>query len=54
MGVVMEEADETQFWLELISECGLLDQGRLTSLAAESRELVAIFSAAYHTARKNQ
>jgi four helix bundle protein len=54
IGIVMEEADETQFWLELISECGLLDQRRLTPLETEAGELAAIFSASYHTARTKQ
>lgn len=50
----MEEADETQFWLELIVDCGLLDENSVKSLCKEATELVAIFSASYRTARANK
>ena len=32
MGIVEEEADEAQFWLELIVERGMLDESRVASL----------------------
>jgi four helix bundle protein len=40
IGVVIEEADETEFWLELIQEKGWLE---VNSLKKEASELVAIF-----------
>jgi four helix bundle protein len=53
LGVVLEEADESAYWLELL-EC---IEGRpnpdLKALLEESRELVAIFSASLVTARSN-
>jgi four helix bundle protein len=51
IGVVVEEADETVFWLELLSDSGLVKAERLNELLTESRELTAIFTAAYSTAR---
>ncbi len=51
MAIVMEEADETVFWLEMISESGTLPPKRVTSLLTEARELTAIFTASQHTAR---
>src|SRR5690242_14831434 len=42
MGVVLEEADETQLWLELIIEGKLLPSERIQSLLNEANELVAI------------
>ena len=36
MGVVLEEADETQFWLELIIEASLLSAKRVQSLLDEA------------------
>src|ERR1700716_4342295 len=43
MGVVLEEADETQLWLELIIEGKLLPAKRVAPLLKETGELVAIF-----------
>jgi four helix bundle protein len=51
MGVVVEEADETVFWLELIRESGLLHENQLQMLLREANELLRIFSASYQTAR---
>lgn len=52
MGTVVEEADETVFWLELLIETGILPQSRLESLLPEANELLAIFSASHSTARR--
>ena len=42
--IVVEEADETQFWLELIEEAKLLDNSKLIALKNEIDELVKIFT----------
>jgi hypothetical protein len=54
MGVVAEEADESQGWLEFIEAAELLKSLALTRLIREATELAAITSAAYGTARHNQ
>ena len=51
MGVVLEEADETLFWLELLAEGGILKPSKLQDLIAEASQLVAIFSASRETAK---
>ncbi len=51
MGTVVEEADETVFWLELLLETGIAAKPQLEVLLTEAKELVAIFAAAYGTAR---
>src|SRR5438477_1703477 len=51
IGVVVEEADETLFWLELLSESGIVDPAKLRELLMESSQLLAIFSASRKTAR---
>jgi four helix bundle protein len=51
MGVVVEEADESVFWLELLVESGLIAEARLNDLVAEANELVSIFVASQKTAR---
>lgn len=51
LGVVVEEADETVFWLELLVEAGIVPRQKLADLAGEANELLAIFAAALRTAR---
>jgi four helix bundle protein len=50
VGVVVEEADETVFWLELLGEAGIVEQKRLEELLLEANELLAIFAASQRTA----
>ncbi len=49
--VVLEEADEVVFWLELLQESGLIPAQRLSALLDEANQLVAIFSASRRTAK---
>ena len=51
IGVVSEEADESVFWLELMVESGLVKAKLMEALLKEARELSAIFTASYNTAR---
>ena len=53
MGTVVEEADESVFWLELFVETGIVAKARMERLLAEANELLAIFAAALRTARKH-
>jgi four helix bundle protein len=43
IGIVVEEADETVFWLELMTETGILRPEKIPELLAEANELLAIF-----------
>lgn len=49
--IVLEEADETAYWLELLEDGGVMKTERLTELNKEVDELVRIFSASRRTAR---
>ena len=51
IGIVVEEADETVFWLELLVETGIVPEAKLSELLKEANELVAIFVASQRTAR---
>jgi len=51
VGVVVEEADETVFWLELLSETGIVEPRKLGELLLEANELLAIFAASQRTAK---
>jgi four helix bundle protein len=52
IGIVVEEADETVLWLELLVETDIVKEPRMASLLKESNELLAIFAASQYTARK--
>jgi four helix bundle protein len=53
IGVVLEEADESVFWLECLSDNQIVAPDRLTDLIAEANELVAIFVSSRKTAKSN-
>ena len=53
IGITIEEADESQHWLEMLTEAGLLPQEKVQPLAKEANELVAILTASAKTAREN-
>lgn len=52
IGIVAEEADETVFWIELLSDIGVMKKERLEPLHKEARELTAIFTASRQTAKR--
>lgn len=52
--IVLEEADETGFWLELTEQFGLLSAKQLTSLREEAESLTKIFNATRVTARNHK
>lgn len=51
LGIVLEEADETVYWLELIGEGHLLPESSLHSIHKEAIEIVAIMVTSLRTAR---
>jgi four helix bundle protein len=53
LGVVIEETDETLFWLEIVSELSLLDKNTVEPLQKESGEILAILLTSRQTARDN-
>jgi four helix bundle protein len=50
LGIVLEEADESLFWIELLFDAGLTSSQKASALQAEANELVAIFVASLRTA----
>jgi four helix bundle protein len=51
LGVVVEEADESIYWIELLAESSAVSSNRLKDLEAEAHELTAIFTAARQTSK---
>ncbi|PYP98439.1 MAG: four helix bundle protein [Gemmatimonadetes bacterium] len=42
MGIVEEEADESEYWLELAVDAGLVDLARVAQLRDDARHIVAM------------
>ena len=53
MGTVLEEADESAYWIELLCDAGKVDSAKSTQLHREAGELVAIAVSSINTARRN-
>jgi four helix bundle protein len=51
LGIVLEEANETVFWLELLLEGGIVKAEKLGSLLKEAQELTSIFVTSLRTAK---
>lgn len=54
IGIVLEEADESVFWIELLSDLKLVKKERLDGLLQEAKELTAIFAASRQTAKQRK
>ncbi len=54
MNIVLEEADESLYWLELAIESDLVRKDIVEDLIKEADELTAIFTASVKTARKQK
>ena len=51
--IVEEEADETLFWLEIITETELLPKSKLQDLMQETNEILAMTVSSINTLRRN-
>ena len=51
VGITVEEADETAFWLELLVDANIVKKDRMENLLVEADELVRIFQASRTTAK---
>jgi len=53
MGDVLEEADESGYWIELLIESGKVNQKTAAPILLEANELVAISISSINTAKQN-
>jgi len=51
LGIVVEEADETVFWLEMLADSGIVSQQKTGNMLDEANQLMLIFSASRRTAK---
>ena len=54
LGIVLEESDESLFWLEFLVEVKLVGPARAERLIKEADELTAIFTTSIKTAKDNR
>lgn len=54
LSIVVEEADETVYWLEMLVDGEIVTKDRLSDLLREANELLAIVSKSRKTAKNNQ
>ena len=54
ISIVLEEADETLFWLELLVDADIIESRLILDLSAECHELLKISSASLATAKANR
>lgn len=54
ISIVLEEADETEFWIDLSARSKLLPAGQLAALRDEAEQLSRIFNATRRTARNHE
>jgi len=54
MGIVLEEVDESRYWMELLVESGLCQAKDVADLMREAAELTALVAASVITARQRQ
>ncbi|MCE5185700.1 MAG: four helix bundle protein [Planctomycetaceae bacterium] len=52
LSIVVEEADETAFWIEFLIKEGILSQKQCKNILQEAYELTAIFVASRKTSQK--
>ncbi len=54
IGDCLKEAEETEYWLELLVDSGCVPQTKMTALLDEARQLTAIFTTIDKNAKGNR
>lgn len=54
MAIVEEEADETEYWLELLDELHLVPEDRMVRFRDEAHQITSMVIASIKTARHNE
>ncbi|MBS4027031.1 MAG: four helix bundle protein [Ignavibacteriales bacterium] len=53
LGIVLEECDESLYWMELLVESEIVKEERMKSIMKEATELTKIFIASLKTSKRN-
>jgi|SRR6478672_3748301 len=54
IGIVVEQADESVFWLEMLTDCEIVPSEKIARLLRKAHELSALFTASQRTARSHR
>ena len=54
MGIVLEEADECVYWIELLVEAEIVPETKVADVLDEANQIVAMTVASINTAKKNK
>ena len=52
LAIALKEADETQYWLEILYESEIIEQNLFNSLNEELKEIIAIITSSIKTAKE--
>ena len=52
MNIALKEANETEYWLSLLKDCGFLDKQVFNSISNDCRELIRLLISIIKTAKK--
>ncbi len=50
-GVLLQELDESNYWIEILSECEIMKSAKLSALIRDAKQMLAIFTKAISTTR---
>lgn len=53
LAIALKEADETQYWLEILYESDIIEQEQFDSLNEELKEIIAIITSSIKTVKNN-
>lgn len=53
LNIALKEADETQYWLDILFESEIIEEAHFNSLSKELEELIALLTASIKTAKNN-
>ena len=54
LSIALKEADETQYWLELLYESAIINENIFSSLNNDLKEIIAIITSSIKTAKQNK
>ena len=54
LSIALKEADETQYWLELLSMSGMIDETEFNSMNDDVKELIALLTSIINRMKKDK
>ena len=54
LSIALKEADETQYWLEILLESNIIDDNMFSSLNDDLKEIIAIITSSIKTVKRKE